>query len=739
MTDPPVWQPEPGAESTRMLERTGLDQAARTNLLEEATRILGRCTPPRWDERNATAELVVGEVQSGKTMSFTSVTALARDNGYPLVVILAGTKNNLRAQTFERLQRDLAMAGSGGLPAWSAIENPNERDATDVARRIRNWVDNPARNHVTTVVVVLKQTTRLQQAGRFLERVATACGNFPALVIDDEADQAGLNLAWRRDAESPTYRSIKALRAALPSHSYVLYTATPQAPLLLSLADTVSPRTVTVLRRGDGYVGGQDLFSKRRRGFVREIEDIDEALDPGHVAAPASLQAALATFLVALVVSQVRGTPRPLTMLVHPSAATELHRVYERWIEAVLARISAALDSGDAEYIRQLSDSLMLPAYEDLVSTGGTLVDGIQLPLDDVLRLLPDYLAETKVQVINSQDGREIGADDWPRQPGWIVVGGNKLDRGFTVQNLAVTYMPRGPGVRNADTVQQRGRFFGYKRGYVDLLRAWLNPDTAGVYADYVRHETAMRAELEQLDASGTPLREWRRQLLLAQHMNPTRAAVMSLDVTSARLNAGWTLAQDALYTDLVLASAQPQHLIQHARDISEPDPRDRRAGGARNRIASTSWAEAARLLLDWGASTADRERLDALLYTVAALDEKPGVEIVLMDGADTRQPRHRGPDRPTAAELQRVHGRLEHIENPETLHIDQLMQGADPAGADRYPGDRAFRSEDKVTIQIHAVAPRGAAALGAENGVAYALAIHLPTTLDRVIQGREV
>lgn len=64
-------------------------------------------------------------------------------------------------------------------------------------------------------------------------------------------------------------------------------------------------------------------------------------------------------------------------------------------------------------------------------------------------------------------------------------------------------------------------------------------------------------------------------------------------------------------------------------------------------------------------------------------------------------------------------------------------MQGPDPAGSNRYPGDRAFMSDDRVTVQIHAVRsvagrPRGAAV----GQTMYALAVHLPTSLDRVIQG---
>ena len=51
--------------------------------------------------------LVVGYVQSGKTMSMTAVSALARDNGCRIVILLAGVTTNLLVQNAERFRDDL--------------------------------------------------------------------------------------------------------------------------------------------------------------------------------------------------------------------------------------------------------------------------------------------------------------------------------------------------------------------------------------------------------------------------------------------------------------------------------------------------------------------------------------------------------------------------------------------------------------------------------------------------------
>ena len=73
--------------------------------LDEATdRILALLEDPGregvWDRRG----LVVGHVQSGKTANYTGLICKAADAGYRIIIVLAGTHNNLRSQTQIRLE-----------------------------------------------------------------------------------------------------------------------------------------------------------------------------------------------------------------------------------------------------------------------------------------------------------------------------------------------------------------------------------------------------------------------------------------------------------------------------------------------------------------------------------------------------------------------------------------------------------------------------------------------------------
>ncbi|CAM3696160.1 Z1 domain-containing protein [Isoptericola cucumis] len=727
-TQADLWTPSPGGKLRALLVRSGLAADEQSRLERETLRILGRCRAPRWDDDGASAELVVGAVQSGKTLSFTGLIAAAHDNGYPLVVVLAGTKTNLRDQTYERLVRDLAMNGNGRLPSWHPVNDLQPSDAHNVQARIQQWrsAKSPA-TRVTTVAVVLKNHAALRRARNVLTTVLAQNPGAPVLFIDDEADQAGLNVARKQEDESSTYRSIRLLRETASNHSYVLYTATPQAPLLIALEDTLSPRTVSVLQAGAGYVGGSTLFEERLEEFVREIDD--DALDDQSISPPESLKLAVATFLLAMVVAQLRNNPLPLTMLIHPSSGTDLHRAYEVWTHGIVDRFNTSLTDGDPVLRQQLVDEIFGNAYEDLAKTGGNVVHEEIVTLDSLLDLLGDggYLQAVMVRTVNSRQGNEITSSEWTQAPGWVVIGGNKLDRGFTVENLAVTYMPRGPGVRNADTVQQRGRFFGYKRSYLDLLRAWMNPDTADVFKMYVKHEDAMRCALADLDVNGEELSSWRRSILLDSTLNPTRREVVRLDVDSIDLS-GWALTQTHVYGDPTGPKSTGRSHLDGLRAAAVPDKRDQRAA-SRNLTVRTTWANLVEFIVDWRITADEKDRLYAIVLALGTIDDEIPVDLVFMDGGATRD---RGPSALSREVLEDVAWDLDAIDDVESLVVGNLMQGANPADGSVYPGDRAFWADDAVTVEIHELAIEAG---HRARSRATALAIHVPKRLgERVI-----
>jgi hypothetical protein len=574
------------------------------------------------------------------------------------------------------------------------------------------------------VLFVLKHAGRLDALTELLNEVfeRRMAPSARTLVIDDEADQASLNLKAAKGEESSIYAAVQGMRAALARHVYLMYTATPQAPLLISIADALSPEKVTMLTAGSDYVGGADLFADPQSEFVRQIADLEliSALDPTAEAAPTSLADALAFWSLALVIAQERSNPRPLTMLVHPASTKDLHKKYDEWVSAILNDWRTALGDEDDVAYSELLEETFVPAYEDLVRT----VAGLPSYQDDhtrlrsMLRTARLYLNRVEQRVVNSETAAEIPEEEWKTYPGWIVIGGNKLDRGFTVQDLAVTYMPRGRGVGNADTIQQRGRFFGYKRQYLDLLRGWFSADLARIFTQYVEHERSMQVQLREVDEKGTSLKEWRRKLLLDPDLRPTRQQVITLSAYAAIVGKNkFPFRQEDLYFERL---AQKNHdlmagLKHLLKTYGAPDPRDGRPGPEeeRHHVASWDYVQAMQLLEAWACSPAEREQLDRLIFVIAAVQDdrdERGIATalpVVVVGMDNLGQRRRS--------------RAE----PNSISISRLFQGR--ASTQGYPGDDEFREPSAVTLQLHMINDGGSAASPVP-----ALAVGIPDGWER-------
>lgn len=189
------WMPTEGEQAAGVARRSGLDEPARARLLQSSAEILGSGVDPQ-DKKDEATGLVVGYVQSGKTLSFTTVMALARDNGFPLIILIAGNKDSLLTQSHDRLKHDLNVDSDEGLPAWKMERNPRLQDAHHeqlVRQAVANWRD-PTLDEderAAVLLTVLKQNQRLRSLTTLLNGIDLK--GIPVLVIDDEADQASLN------------------------------------------------------------------------------------------------------------------------------------------------------------------------------------------------------------------------------------------------------------------------------------------------------------------------------------------------------------------------------------------------------------------------------------------------------------------------------------------------------------------------------------------------------------------
>lgn len=504
----------PGFE---MSQRDRLPGAAVDSIDRTSLDILNRLPAPRQPLMSARG-LVVGYVQSGKTTSFTALMASAADAGYRLFVVLAGMYNNLRRQTQARLDRDL-------------VEPTKDRwfQLTDAERDFGNPGNAQAliaKFDGKFLAVVKKNISRLERLNNWLDAIPEgAQRNLPILVVDDESDQASLNVSAydRSGINSQILRLLDRPKAA-----YVGYTASPFANILGPDASDLQglyPRDFIVpLPRPSDYFGPERVFGRSSLGaedeavegcdIVRTVSpDEDEELyvptrreerQDYSPELPNSLGRAITWFLLATAERRRRGQTASndhSTMLVHVSHYTDSHEVLRALVESELTSIRAHFSSGGLDHsLREQWEREMSTVSDGPCASKFDLADYTELRTH-----IGDTLAKLRVIVDNaaSDDRLDYGSEDGYLDA--VVIGGNTLSRGLTLEGLVSSFFIRSS--RNYDTLLQMGRWFGYRIGYEDLPRIWMTSDLAESFEFFALLEEEMRTYMRELaeDPTSTP------------------------------------------------------------------------------------------------------------------------------------------------------------------------------------------------------------------------------------------
>lgn len=496
-----------------------LDESTLASLDETSDKIIGSL-PPTTNAGFAGRGLVMGYVQSGKTTSFMTVAAKAADSGYKVIIVLSGVTNNLRSQTQSRLEEFLTgREGDEGENKWIKL--------TSIESDFSAWQSATAlvtAQGKTVLAVVKKNRSRLEKLKRWLGSIQ---GNIraatPVLIIDDESDQASVNTARQKNVRTAVNRALTQLlsRDFLPKVSYIGYSATPFANLLADATDEedVFPRDfVYSLPKGDGYFGPEQLFGA---SMVEEDDDVTPEVDvirdiPNSdvdlIKPPRrkvgnwtpsrseSLLDSMAWFLFATACRSFRGhRDYWSSMLVHVSPNVRPHSQVRELLVEVIEEWQ--LDSG--RLIQRLDDLLQ----SENQRLGDDAPDELGVWCNEHRTLLEstvlEKLAETKVVVDNYASEDRLNYDQNPHPV--IVVGGNTLARGLTLEGLVSSFFLR---TSNAyDSLLQMGRWFGYRPGYEDLQRIWMANESPYSLSNWFRKlafvEQEIREEIEVMAASG--------------------------------------------------------------------------------------------------------------------------------------------------------------------------------------------------------------------------------------------
>ena len=511
---------------------------------DQSSQILSLCMEPTLNlEKFRSTGLVIGQVQSGKTLSMTAVSAMAQDNGFGIVIVMSGSVSPLSNQTASRLVKDLK-----GRKIKKIINNPKNNWSVEDTQKVNRFIttfNNPSiskERQDTLLIVTHKNPAKIRDLTKIFSDQYNNIKNIPILIIDDECDHHSLNGkdylnaverltdrqrerydeiyrinlgdTWEKlsdefgigidklkqinnftgnnepktgswilieEIETKTFSEIENLRNTFNLHTYLGYTATPQALTVIDQVNKLKPDFVHILPPGNNYTGlelffpqSQDKFSHENSIYINDLEEnINEIISDNYK--PESFTTALHIFLIGVAVGIINGEDKEInknrSMIIHPHNETDAHARFVKYTSGVIDEIKNGLSLNPLDNAYKSIVDQLKKSYETLKTKNSP--KNIPKFDDDLLKNIEYAANDTLLVEFNAREGK-IEEVDWDNEYAVILVGGVGLERGYTVKGLTVSYLSRSAGGRQKDTLLQRARFFGYHQKYKDFVQIYL-------------------------------------------------------------------------------------------------------------------------------------------------------------------------------------------------------------------------------------------------------------------------
>ncbi|TNE74903.1 endonuclease [bacterium] len=505
--------------------------------------------------------LVVGQVQSGKTANYTGLICKAADAGFGLIIVMAGIHNNLRSQTQLRIDESFlgfdtqhtrafnqqSIKIGVGKPGFGKINVAHSLTSSlekgDFTKGAANALGLNFDTQEPIIAVIKKNPHVLKRVYQWLAaqadedtELSRVIRNKSLLLIDDEADNASINISNDPEKQSSINGWITQILNLFGKNAYVGYTATPFANIFIPLDDqNLFPRNfIKNIPAPSNYIGPEKVFGfspleeydssnlilpivnriNDYSGFVPDRHKKDDQL-PSYL--PESLKRAIRCFIITCAIRRLRGQKT-----VHNSMLIHVSR-FMRWQDHITELVSSqfiyyrrGIDQNDAVILNELKSTFEQDTngYKSFVSVSQQILDSDLKNLDSQIQVhkwseVLQHLnaAASRIEVKSIHGGSREALDYFDHKNGLsvIAVGGNKLSRGLTLEGLSVSYYLRAS--KMYDTLMQMGRWFGYRGGYVDLCRLFTSRELNEWYCHITQASEELREEFDYMSnvAGSTP------------------------------------------------------------------------------------------------------------------------------------------------------------------------------------------------------------------------------------------
>lgn len=526
------------------------------NLLDEETlpRIMNCLGNPQeqFEGKRLVRGLIIGDVQSGKTATYSGLICKAADAGYKVVILLAGTTESLRQQTQERIDEGIVGQtirkdgkGTKNYRVGVGLDN-KELKATSFTSCANDFIGDHDKistsidaHNSLILFVVKKNVSVLTKLYNWLhdQNVDPVFGyiDTPMLLIDDEADNASVNT--KQDETNPTKTNaiIRKICNLFKNASYVGFTATPFANVFIDPesvdsmrhADLFPEHFIYTLPTPSSYIGANKIFYEdgERFGNLRYINDIDEpdysseeykdavennidALNDGlfyykhsknwHGTTPHSLRESILCFFLTNVVRDLRGqSSAPRSMLINMSRFVRVQHYLKDYVDYVYDDFTRDVRFNFDDDSKKNKNLLL---YKELNKLWDKHFNNIKdISFDRVIKKSALMAATEKIQVLVVNSSKSSSKLDYKANPNLrvIAIGGLALSRGLTLEGLLVSYFYRNTAT--FDVLMQMGRWFGYRFGYDDLFQIWTSQTSARWYAEISRAAEELKDDLRNM------------------------------------------------------------------------------------------------------------------------------------------------------------------------------------------------------------------------------------------------
>ncbi|WP_248491535.1 Z1 domain-containing protein [Tsukamurella sp. PLM1] len=328
------------------------------------------------------------------------------------------------------------------------------------------------------------------------------------IVLDDESDYASVNT---REEEDPTVinESIRKILDSFAASSYVAFTATPFANIFIDHENDndLFPRDfIYALETPTNYFGSERTFGTadgRTSDVVVAIDDAEEIFPFKHKSSldvyelPFSLRRALIAFFIANSIRDLRKDRKPRSMLVNVSRFKNVQKQVFDLVENEILDLKNAVELYAEAYGRGRENSVI----DEFRSVFREIFGGCPENWESVLMALPSAVRDIRPRLYNSDRNKSIALGEQAREAPnrMVAVGGDVLSRGVTLDGLTISYFFRKAGA--SDTMLQMARWFGYRPGYDDLCRVWMDESVADDFVFVASSVAELRSDLREMMA----------------------------------------------------------------------------------------------------------------------------------------------------------------------------------------------------------------------------------------------